>query len=456
VRGRRAWLCVCALGGLAAIAASASGEGRARAPAAASCGKLLPPRSGSYLGAFTDFNTPTSYSEDDVTAAKIDAFQRRAGVKLAWVYFSQNWYKGLAFPRRNMLTVWRAGAVPYIAFLPNSGNFYGPGRRQTYPERRFSLQHILAGRFDPALRAWADATRDANIPILMDFGTEVNDGWGTWNAAWNGADRTDGYGDPAYPDGAERFRDTYRHLVTLFREEGATNVTWFFHVDSQRQYDWWNELPLYYPGDAYVDWLGISVYGSLFPSGPILPFAEKLEASWVYTDLTALSRRPAAISEMGVVDDAAHGKAAWIRHAFAALRSGRYPRIRAATWWNMGSPPSDTRIDSSAAALSAFRAAVAGPFFGARPRFAGNCLPATPGGLSAVRGGGGGRVRLSWHPVSNAAHYEIRRDVRLIATTEATSYEDPSAEAGRRYSYSVRAVNPLGRSTPSVADVLRR
>ncbi len=146
-----------------------------------------------------------------------------------------------------------------------------------------------------------------------------------------------------------------RHLVILFRKEGATNVTWFFHVDSQRQYDWWNELPLYYPGDAYVDWLGISVYGSLFPSGPILPFAEKLEASWVYTDLTALSRRPAAISEMGAVDDAAHGKAAWIRHAFAALRSGRYPRIRAATWWDMRSPPSDTRIDSSPVALAAFR-----------------------------------------------------------------------------------------------------
>jgi hypothetical protein len=451
MRGKRRWLCACALGGMTAIAASPSSGGRAGAAVPASCGKLLPPLSGSYLGAFTDFNTPTSYSEDHVTAAKIDAFRRRAGVTLAWVYFSQNWYKGLAFPRRNVLTVWRSGAVPYIAFLPNSGDFYGPGRRQTYPERRFSLQSILDGRFDAALRAWADAARDTNIPILMDFGVEVNDDWGTWNAKWNGADVTDGYGDPAYPDGAERFRDAYRHLVMLFRGEGATNVTWFFHVDSHQEHDSWNELPLYFPGDAYVDWLGISVYGSLFRSGPILPFAEKLEASLVYTDLTVLSRRPAAISEMGVVNDAAGGKAAWIRHAFAALRSGRYPRIRAAAWWNMRSPPSDTRIDSSPAALAAFRTGTAGRFFAALPRFTGNCLPAAPQEVSARREPGG--VRVTWRTVPNAARYEIWRDGTLLATTEVPGYADRKAGAGRRHAYVVHAVNPLGRSGRSATAI---
>ncbi len=62
---------------------------------------------------------------------------------------------------------------------------------------------------------------------------------------WNGAGQADGYGDSTCPDGAERFRDAYRHLVTLFREEGATNVTWFFHADAYRQGDWWNELSHY-------------------------------------------------------------------------------------------------------------------------------------------------------------------------------------------------------------------
>ena len=453
MRGARSLLCVCALGGVAGVALLCSGAGSAGQIAPATCGKLLPPRSGSYLGAFTDFNTPVAFTEDDVTTEKIDAFRQLVGRPVSWVYFSQHWYKGLAFPRANVLTVWRSGAVPYIAFMPSSGAFYGPPPRQHNPERRFTLQRILEGRFDGGLRAWARAARDTNIPILLDFGTEVNDDWGTWNAKWNGADQTDGYGDPAYPDGAERFRDAYRHLVTLFREEGATNVTWFFHADSYAQHEWWNGLLWYYPGDEYVDWLGISDYGSLTPSGPVVPFGLKLDASRVYTDLTELSARPAAVVELGVADDPAHGKATWIRRAFAALRSSRYPRIHAAVWWNMWSGGIDTRVDSSPASLAAFRAGVAGPFFAARPRFTGNCKPAAPLGVSAGKGRSAGAVVVTWKPVPNAASYEVLRGRIRIATTVVPRYDDRDVEPGRRYVYAVRAVNLLGRSSLSASDV---
>ena len=316
------------LAGVAVARAGADG-----APAA-SCGTLLPPRAGAYLGAFPDFNRPPMVTEDDVQAAKIDDFVFRAGHRLAWVYFTQSWYRGLAFPRDRVLTIWRSGAVPYIAFLPHSGVFYGAGPLQEYPERRFTLQRIIDGGFDRSLRAWARAARETNIPLLLSFGAEVNDEWGPWSAKWNGAGETAGYGDPLYPDGAERFRDAYRHVVTLFRAEGATNVTWFFHADTYPPHQWWNTLDWYYPGDAYVDWLGISDYGSLTASGPIVNFAAKLEASGVYPLLTGLSVRPMAVVEMGVVDGPARVKPEWIRRAFAALRSGRYPRIRGAVWWD--------------------------------------------------------------------------------------------------------------------------
>jgi hypothetical protein len=63
----------------------------------------------------------------------------------------------------------------------------------------------------------------------------------------------------------------------------------------------------------------------------------------------------------------------WIRAAFAAIRSGRFPRIRAATWWNMDTDGIDTRIDQTAASLEAFRAGVAGTFFSAGLRFSSRC-----------------------------------------------------------------------------------
>ena len=151
----------------------------------------------------------------------------------------------------------------------------------------------------------------------------MNDDWGPWNARWNGAGETDGYGDPTYPDGAERYRDAYRHLVTLFRAEGATNVTFVFHVDS---------LPAAAAGTRSL----------LLPGRRVRRLARdlrvrrstarrrcrrsrrKLDVSGVYTTMTKLSRRPIAIAEMGA-SSAAGEKAAWIRGAFAALRSGTVP-----------------------------------------------------------------------------------------------------------------------------------
>ena len=406
----------------------------AQPEAAAVCGKLLRPTSGAYFGAFTDFNTPREFSEDHVSVAKIDRFEQLAGRDVAWVYLAQHWYKGLGFPRAKVLAIWRNGQIPYIVFQPDSGALYGPGRPQRFPEERFSLQRIVDGDFDPQLRAWADAARATEIPILLEFGTEVNDDWGPWNGKWNGAGQTDGYGDPTVPDGAERFRDAYRHLVTLFREEGASNVTWFFHADSYPQSDWWNQLSWYYPGDEYVDWVGISDYGSLASNQPIVPFAEKLASSGVYADLAAMSSRPMGIVEMGVVDNSTHAKAEWIRDAFAAIRSGRFPRLRSAVWWQTWSPPNDTRIDSSADSLAAFRAAVADPFFGAKPRFSGNCLPPAPENVS-LRGG-----VVMWRAVPNATSYEVWRSGTLVGTTARTRFVARAAG-----SYSVRGVNPLGK-----------
>ena len=345
-----------------------------------------------------------------------------------------------------MLTIWRHGAVPYIAFLPASGVFYGPGRHQQYPERRYTLQRIVDGVFDLQLRAWADGARDLGVPVLLSFGAEVNDEWGPWDARWNGADQTDGYGDPSYPDGAERYRDAYRHLVSLFRAEGATNVSFVFHVDTYPPYHGWNTVDLYYPGDRYVDWLGISGYGTLDPRVPISPFARKIDVSGVYGTLTRLSRRPMAVVEMGTVDNAADEKPGWVAAAFAALRSGRYPRIRAATWWDMDDGP-NTRIDSSPASLAAFRAGVAGTFFSARLQFTGDCRPPAPTGLAAGRGPGGA-VELRWRPIEVASSYEVWRDGSPLATTRKPSYEDAGASPGL-HAYAVRAVDPGGSSAPS-------
>jgi hypothetical protein len=72
-----------ALAAEAAVAASA--HRRAGAVTTTTCGKVLPPSWGSYLGAFTDFNTRETYNEDHVSDGRITAFEESAGHTLTWV-----------------------------------------------------------------------------------------------------------------------------------------------------------------------------------------------------------------------------------------------------------------------------------------------------------------------------------------------------------------------------------
>ncbi len=447
-----------AAGSLLLLAAALIPSTAGRATAAPStCGKLLAPSSGAYLGAFNNFDAPDYTStEDVVTTGKIDQFEQEAGRKLVWVYFTQHWFKGLGFPLQTVLLIWRHGEIPFVRLQPHSGFFYGNGPPQQYPEQRFSLQHIIDGQFDAQLRAWADEARDTNIPMLAEFGTEIESDWGPWSARWNAAGQTDGYGDRSYPDGAERYRDAYRHVVTLFREEGATNVTWFIHFGGFHYPDWWNDSKWYYPGDDYVDWLGISSYGSVNTVDPQIPFTSPLDAYGYYNELTSFSSRPLAVLELGVTDNAAHQMPNWIEQTFNTIKSGRYPRIHAVSWWNTGAlPPPDinTRIDSSSDALSAFRQAVADPFFAAQPQFSGDCLPPTPVSLTAQRRGN--TVRLTWKGSLSATHYEILRNSRPLLSTDATAAVVRRPRRRHSVAYTVRAVNPLGVSGLSARVIVR-
>jgi len=436
VRGAPRRLCICALAAGAAAACLAGSNRSAEAATVGVCGKLLPPASGAYLGAALG---------DAPRDARMAAFERLAGQTLSLVSFAQPWYRGLAFPRSRVLEIWRHGAVPYLAFLPESGNVSGPRPRQRNPERRYTLQRIIDGDFDAPLRAWARGAGDLGVPLLVSFGAAVNDEDQPWNARWNGAGATEGYGDPDYPDGAERYRDAYRHLVTLVRSEGVSNVAFVFDAEATPPGPGWNGVALYYPGDTYVDWLGISAHGAREPAEPLTPFARQLDDSGVYTTLTTVSRRPVAIAELGTAAGAGADRAGWIRDAFAALRAGRYARVHAVTWRDAAGGSGDP-IDPSADSRASFRAAVSGQFFAVRPRFSGDCRPPPPVSVTAKAHSKGRVVRVRWSPVLLASAYEVYRDGRLLGTTKGTTLEDTTAPPGRSHTYTVRAVSPGGRS----------
>ena len=79
--------------------------------------------------------------------------------------------------------------------------------------------------------------------MVIGFGHEMNAPWYSW-----------GYGHT--PPGT--FVAAWRHIVTLFRDQGAQNVTWLWTLQADEPgtgpiQDWW-------PGARYVTWVGIDGY----------------------------------------------------------------------------------------------------------------------------------------------------------------------------------------------------
>ncbi len=254
-------------------------------------GKLVAPVSGIYLSAFPDFGG----TEDIVTADRINEFIELSDKDIVWAYFSNNWTDGISFPSDAVKTISSTGKIPFIRLMPRTSY------EENVADSLFSMQKIIDGDFDNELTQWARDAANTGIPLLAEFGTEVNGSWFPWNGLYNGAGKTNTYGDSSIADGPERFRDAYRHIIDICRKNGATNITWFFHIDTDSEpVEAWNNFENYYPGDDYIDWIGVSVYGLLEEDEESSEFSEKLDK--VYQRMTKLTDKPMAVLEFGTIE----------------------------------------------------------------------------------------------------------------------------------------------------------
>ncbi len=236
---------------------------------------------GIYHAAFPDFGG----EEENVTLTAISQFEALANKKIVWAYFSNNWLHGIHFPKEEALRIKDSGKIPFIRMMPRS-QF-----KEYVAEKTFTLQHIVDGTFDTELTAWAQDAKAFRAPLLVEFGTEVNGEWFAWNGIYNGKEA-----------GGTIFQRAYRHIIDLFREVGVSNITWFFHVNAYSYPETaWNTIARYYPGDDYIDWIGVSIYGGLETNEPYQEFEEILDD--VYPKLIALApTKPIAILEFSITE----------------------------------------------------------------------------------------------------------------------------------------------------------
>jgi beta-mannanase len=326
---------------------------------------LLMPQNSAYTGAYVDFGE----GEAQVTYDALVNFEDLTGKHLAVVAFG-NFWGDQAFPDKTARIVSAYGAVPLMYWSP----WDKPYDESKGPDR-FSLTHILAGKWDSYIDAWADGARAYGKPLLVTWGLEMNGTWFPWSGYYYGGGKIIGHknGHPLYA-GPETFKQAYRYVVDRVRARKAFNILWGFHVNNysapQKE---WNSMARYYPGKEYVDWLGLSVYGQLSRSEGWADFSDMMHTP--YQEIGQLDPdRPIFLAEWGVGEFPPGDKAAFIRKAFSQIPN-QYSRVRLAVFWherweNADGSFSNLRVNSSPEALDAYRQGVAAPYWIDQPQFA--------------------------------------------------------------------------------------
>ena len=321
---------------------------------------LLPPDNGQiYIGAFPDFGG----SEDKVSKDKIIEFEKIIGKPIGWAYFSLNWYNIHKFKLNTLKIFETTNTTPFIRLLPRS-------KPEEYKlEKKYSLDAIISGKLDNDLKYLAQVFKAYAKPILFDFAVEPNGNWFNWSGAYNGADTKDKYGDPTLPDGPEKWKDAYVHIIELFKREGVNNLTYFFHINAESiPKAEWNSPKYYYPGDKYIDWIGISAYGPLTPKDDWQTL-ESILSKTASQIREIPSSKPIALLEFGVTNFHLKGnKSTWLKNAFTTILQNKYIQLKAIAYWHENWEEQDglfatLRLDSSQQVFETAQQLFANPKF---------------------------------------------------------------------------------------------
>jgi hypothetical protein len=245
------------------------------------------------------------------------------------------------------------GETPLVSWQLYQSGYSGP----TIP-----LAQIAAGAYDADLRRAAGEAKAMPFgEILIRLGHEMNGNWYGWS------------GDPS------AFVAAWRHVVSLFRAEGVTNVKWVWSANVNN-----GSYPFkaYFPGEEWVDYTGLDGYNWGTAGVGVNRWQTLSQVfSSSYRELTELSSKPVILTEVSS-SEVGGDKAAWIREGLLKTIPQEFPRVDAVVWFDRNQEE-DWRIDSSSSSLAAYREVVGSSLYGGtNPPPGVTAAPAATSGLA--------------------------------------------------------------------------
>ncbi|NOU68086.1 hypothetical protein GC096_29065 [Paenibacillus sp. LMG 31461] len=314
------------------------------------------PAYGTYLGIYSE--------QDPKVGNTFTKMQSVYGKKHAIYLAYAHWGQG--FPSSYAKRAKDAGGALQIAWEPDDG-----------------LDPVTDGAY---LRSWAKEAKAAGIPIFLRFAGEMNGAWVKW------------HGNPA------QYIAKFRMLHDVFATD-APNVAMVWSPGDVPA----NDIDPYYPGDAYVDWVGVSLYIEPYENGdPSLPSMLATSNVERLTRLynTYADRKPLMLSETGVPHyshSAGEDYTEWAKlnlQRLYEIMPYKYPRLKAITYFNvdqqMNNAKNDYSLSTSSDIQSYYSQLIANPYL-----------------LSEVKDAAKPADRVGYVPI-DADHQAFTKQTRII------------------------------------------
>jgi hypothetical protein len=222
-----------------------------------------------------------------------------------------------SFPWTPLENVRQHGSIPVVSWSSQS-------IPSSVSEPDYQLSDVISGRYDSYIREWATKAKAWGHPFFLRFDWEMNGNWFPWSEGVNG-------------NKTGEYVAAWRHVHDIFASVGATNVTWVWCPNVN-----WNGNSMnfqvvsgQYPGNAYVDWIGLDGYNwgtNPSRSGQWQTFDQLYRSSYRYLVETVAPTKPLMIGEIAS-SEYGGSKAAWIDEMLTKIPA-EYHDIRAVLWFD--------------------------------------------------------------------------------------------------------------------------
>jgi beta-mannanase len=198
-----------------------------------------------------------------------------------------------------------------------------------------NLQSIVSGQFDSVIQQYAQTLKSYGKPVFLRWYWEFNQNMLSGQPCG-------GYGDPS------AFVAAWQHIWTIFHDTGASNVAFVWCPGLMG-----GNFAAYYPGDQYVDWIGIDGYDRSYKGTTAGDFAGIFGS---FYNEWAGHGKPIMVAETGAIPTQQPQYLQSIQSQAPSM-----PLIKAIVYFDAVGPAADWSLQGPGA--SAFQTLAADPYF---------------------------------------------------------------------------------------------